>query len=682
MPISPVKILILAIIFGSFVAMIVLVAKQFATTCPSDQRYDEVQKKCIQQCTSSQIYDENYKGGACRKNCQFPSIWSSVSEDCITCIEGEVYDPVAGICVQGCINDSDCGSASGSGPNRIYKTKCVAGKCCDTPCLTKDGYKCCQNCNQDPLNAEQNICCSPSQICQDSNGNTTCCSGTSICINNQCLQPCGPGDERNIKCEQNQKCVVVGNVDSTSNLATQAKTNSNIIYDTNTKNLYTCVNTDTGCYKGNQYAVPPAINNHYPCFQIDKTDTATGLGFCSAKELGNTNGIDLCKTFKNKNECNGNNTCYWYDVLQEMKDEPSQMKLNNIMKQTFNQNNGYYCADDPNLSYGRAVGKQLFSQNVQNSTKSCDYLTCVNELANPSVSDIYYNDKTGACVGIQQCNRQDGLTNQVQSYDQYGNQILQENNNPDWTSNFPESCDTPEAVRQCSNFITETSNICIDGRIIDAKAYCNNNGTSDPFGNCICSIAKPGDTQYYGRRCNLTRAQCNNSGIPSDVSGNVVTCTCDANSGLTGANCNTVKDIPQSLPSDVPDLIRSGCGSLLLIPGPGVTFTSYNVVNGYDRTGFVNTFWSQTPSQTISDYSKNIGGIYVSEGNGVRVTVTINFKNNNSNTTLDFVQNICGTEAPTPWRDRINPVDINNYYFQSGRFFGNYCNVYYIGMNK
>ena len=52
MAISLVKILILVIIFGSFISMIVLVAKQFATTCPSDQTYDQVQKKCKQTCWS------------------------------------------------------------------------------------------------------------------------------------------------------------------------------------------------------------------------------------------------------------------------------------------------------------------------------------------------------------------------------------------------------------------------------------------------------------------------------------------------------------------------------------------------------------------------------------------------------------------------------------------------------
>jgi len=60
------------------------------------------------------------------------------------------------------------------------------------------------------------------------------------------------------------------NVDPTSNVAIQSKTDPNIIYDTVTKKIYTCVNTDTDCYKGNQYAVPPAINNYYPCFQIIK----------------------------------------------------------------------------------------------------------------------------------------------------------------------------------------------------------------------------------------------------------------------------------------------------------------------------------------------------------------------------------------------------------------------------
>ena len=100
-----------------------------------------------------------------------------------------------------------------SGSSVIYKNKCVSGKCCDTPCLTKDGYKCCQNCNSSPDNVDENIC----------------------------LQPCGPGGGRNITCGKNQKCLVIGNVDPTSNVAIQSKTDPNIIYDTVTKkNIYLC----------------------------------------------------------------------------------------------------------------------------------------------------------------------------------------------------------------------------------------------------------------------------------------------------------------------------------------------------------------------------------------------------------------------------------------------------------
>lgn len=644
--------------------------KPKSNTCPNGTEYSNTYNKCIEKCTSEQMYDVNFQNGKCRKICSFPAIWSPKVGDCITCTAGEYYDVKDGICKQGCKSDGDCGSVQG--------TKCINEKCCETPCNTADGYKCCGNCTEDPVNPGTNLCCSPNQICTDSNGKSKCCEGNRICINNKCLLPCGPGDERNISCNPNESCVVVGNIDSDSNIAAQSVTDPKVIYDNNTNTAYTCVNTKTGCFKGNQYAVPPSINNYYPCFSINKTDTESGLGFCSARDLVNDkNLIDSCKNNQNRNDCNTKTGCNWYDVLKEMKTETSQANLNDAIKKTFNQNAGYYCADDTNATYSRAIGKKLFSSNLV-STNTCDYLTCMNEMANPSISDIYYDNETGACVGLQQCNNNtNGLTNNTLTYDEYGNPITESNYSSDWTSYFPPSCGTPEADEQCKKY---PGYICTNGQLIDPNTYCNNHGNA-VSGKCVCNIAKKDEEQYYGSRCNLTkRGHCNNNGIPNDDAG-TIRCTCDANSGMTGTFCNQVADIPQSLPAGVPDLVNSVADFLLLIPGPGVTM---NIVGGSSYNDYSQS--AGKGSQSVSEYTKRIGGLYIGVGSwlfaGINVQVRFNFTNNvkNSSTTITFNSGAAVTESPVV--QMSGSPALNNYYYKQGAWWGDYCNVFYIGMNK
>ena len=347
-----------------------------------------------------------------------------------------------------------------------------------------------------------------------------------------------------------------------------------------------------------------------------------------------------------------------------MKDQPSQEKLNTIIQQTFGEDDGYYCANQPNLSYSRAVGKKLFSSNSAQfaDTSKCDYLTCLNEMANPSVSDIYY-DNNGACVALQQCNHQIGLSNNVQSYDEFGNKILTGNNNIDWTSDFQPNCTSQDAANQCQNY---SGYVCTNGKLVDPNVYCNNNVTADSNGNCVCAFAQTGETQYYGHKCNLTRKNCNNYGIPSDNLDGILSCKCDDNSGFGGPYCNKILDIPQSLPSEVKNrVLYSSCSDLLLIPGPGVTFKSWNVTHG-----------TEYPNQPILNYSVLYiaGGLY-----GITVDVYIHFKNDDSTTTITFNKNPCFASAGNTWMTGM-PV-LNNYYKQDD-IAGGTCTVFFIGMNK
>ena len=124
---------------------------------------------------------------------------------------------------------------------------------------------------------------------------------------------------------------------------------------------------------------------------------------------------------------------------------------------------------------------------------------------------------------------------------------------------------------------------------------------------------------------------------------------------------------------------------MLIISGPGVTFTNCEMIHGFNFTGYKRVWSDPTyPAKTeqLFDLSKNNNSLFLgSIGNGIRGRVTVNFKNNNSSVIVDFVQNECVAEGGNPWIDSVNG-NINNYYRKPGAFWGQICNVYYIGMNK
>jgi len=448
------------------------------------QYYDKIQKKCIVTCNpDSEIY--NPKTNKCRPLCTGTTVWSDSLDTCKDCGKGDKWNEQTLSCNKYCSTDGDCNKDQ----------YCVNNSCCEYPvCKTKDGDKCCNDCSPDPNNQGYSVCCSKLQTC-NVNGKTICCQGGQICNkDNKCVDPCGP-DGSTVVCSDGQKCLQIKDVNNNSNMYKKLSSNTNNYSEQNkdgTTNFYSCLDINDVCQSDTVHAVPPAINNFYPCFEIDKKNKDTGLGFCSYKT--DVTKVNDCKNFEDEKTCTSQD-CKWYNILEYDTDDYSE--LNKVITNTFRTYDGYYCGNnDENKS--RLYGLKL-------DTKKCSYENCVAAVANPTVTDIYYDESTGNCTSLQSCVSTGNLKTSVI------NKSLQ------------------QLIPNCNN--SDTSKICNDLKI--DQRLCDSDGLIKPFGSNCLEPGKIGVTAdgtcictkgYTGNICQYSRNDtCNNHGEPN----NTGSCTCD-----------------------------------------------------------------------------------------------------------------------------------------------------------
>ena len=481
-----IKFITIIVIILAFTGIIYAITTVFATKCPDPDRqhYDPDQKKCIDTCTDDEVYDNITQ--KCRPICTGSSVWSDSLQLCKDCGIGSKWNESTQSCSKSCDDNSQCESG---------KT-CVNSQCCDYPsCKTAEGEKCCKECSPDPNKPDNNLCCSSEQIC-NIGGVTICCTGSKICNGTTCIDPCGT----NLACKEGQKCFQIKNVINPSNMYTKLSTNPNNQSEKNTDgtyNFYSCIDDKNRCTSGNSYSVPASLNNIYPCFDVDKTNTDAGLGFCSY----NTDITKINDCIKNSSEssCTPNADCKWYDILSYQDDA----KLNNVISQTFNEGNGYYCGDNTkNLS-------RLYGVNFDTSN-NCGYEDCLAFTANPSVTDVYYDATTGKCTSLQSCTTLSDLGTNIPNKSLYN--IL------------PKSCDNKTPL--CID-MAKAGQVCdsTTGLIQKIGYNCINGSLINQDGTCKCL-----DKNTAGTNCQFTRTgTCSGLGYPQSNG----TCICDLNSVLT-----------------------------------------------------------------------------------------------------------------------------------------------------
>lgn len=441
-----VKIIILIVILAAFGAIIFAISFAFATKCPTGQTWDKDQQKCIKTCVEDEeVYDTDIND--CRPICTGNSVWSRSLNTCKECPVGSTWNETSQECLLYCSDTTEC----------TTDQSCVEGKCCNyKPCKTIAGDKCCQTCTPDTQNAGYSICCAPEKTCVI-NGQTTCCPGGQICNNGtECVNPCGPAGSNKI-CGSNTECVTIKNVDpiKNPNIFNQLNSNKENLWEQNsdkTYNFYTCLSNKNLCNSSNSFAGPAETANFYPCFDMGNMD-------------------------KNK-------------ILAYTKDNINQFNSN------LGQGQGYYCNDGSGKNLSRLYGVEL-------DTNKCNYTNCIAMLANPSVTDVYYDEKTGNCTSIQSCT--DNISNLQTSID---NKNL----------GFLQSCKDSN-IDVCKN-LGDKGEFCESSSgLIQTLGYnCDPNNSSGYKNGCIC---KP-DTS--GVSCQYSRTKtCNGHGSPN----NDGTCKCD-----------------------------------------------------------------------------------------------------------------------------------------------------------
>ena len=374
----------------------------------------------------------------------------------------------------------------GSGDNKI----CCHDKCCqnDPPHSTCGTKSCCSKVVTGSTN--KYVCCEQDRACLI-NGNADCCPVGTQCRNSECVVSCGP-----VPCAVGEKCVQITNLTSHRAEELKLKYGNKINIDGTT--AYLCIAESQQCHvSGNDESAPPAIDNYYPCYSFPSADSKFGSSYCTGKSPGDSLG---CYEYKDPTSCGKDVKCQWRDVLKHMSSQADIAKsaddIQTDMKNIHDNEFGNYCSPGgKSQSFQRVVAEKLGG--------TCDVQDCLSLMAQPSVTDIDWNETTGICSVLQTCGEiSGGLNNNVLSVD--GNKIVSSPNpsvqNPEsGVTAFTEICkegDYPTDILRAGKVCDYKS-----GKI-NNKTY-NCNLTNYPiFGAEQCEVQLDGKGPYDNDYCN------------------------------------------------------------------------------------------------------------------------------------------------------------------------------------
>lgn len=344
-----------------------------------------------------------FRGSFDMKNCCRPFTYRDTNNNIITGIPPSTqasYNTNDKKVICGCGNGySSCGSSELCCPN---------GMCQSYPGTSGTEYMCCQSADQVcPSTSLAPLCCESGKKCIKNNGIST----------GKCGAVCGS----NI-CNENDICVQIDNV-----------TDSGIIsYFQNRKNANDKVEITDGptnqsgktirfckspqdCLSDDVKVIPSAISNNYFCYPF-RTDGGE-IGYCKPVVLNSsTNKADKDRCFNNisKSSCSATSGCEWKNIMESINSTgpagtntlQNNISTINTDMELLTGNLGQYCTTQGDtLSYSRVLAYQM-------KNDSCDWKNCFANLAQPGISIIDYNNDTGVCIGIKDCN---GSTANMQS---------------------------------------------------------------------------------------------------------------------------------------------------------------------------------------------------------------------------------------------------------------------------
>lgn len=563
-------------------------------TCEEGKTYDTVYKKCLRTCpTGFEPIDDK--------------------DDCyIICENGKTRcgkDECIDLSQQSCIDNKSCKiqNVRNYKENSVSKQECckdneyvnnvkdstdqICSSCDNTIC----GNQCCPkeirsvnpsskdpfdttdfiNKNPGPICVNSKMCCdqtfisSDNKCCQIPLCGTVCCDNNEGCYEGKCKTKCGEAF-----CSDTEVCLEDG-LDSKKCIPKGCPWND-IYYDPQTVTSYFTEENKPKFYTNNDF-----VQNKYviPTCSVSPYLQTSWWGGWSSTVTPEPN-----------------------TPLYVTKDSSARQLQSRVMTTLDDKSNLNQKCLDP-----LACFQKIYQKSVTN----------VKDLTNVNVNDLTVSGNT--CTGKLSCDIRlptiADIKNKCPIRDEKGNFSLQCCGDPNEFKG--EVCPNSQV---CFYDNDKKINKCYSAsrdQTAYNNTYCNGGFASVDNKKIMCDCSKLG-SNIFGMKCNLTRKDCSNSGIPSDNTGNLI-CTCDLNSGVTGQYCDIVIPPPSSRPES---MVGGGCSNLIVIPGPGVTFSdvsceyfSYILTspNGPKRLSGSTTanavLGSISNSSEIIDKVKDLGGI-------------------------------------------------------------------------
>jgi hypothetical protein len=436
-------------------------------------------------------------------------------------------------------------------------------------------------------------------------------------------------------CSPDEECYHMSNISKNSSayimIKNEMKNTSKIQeysgVDDNHSDFYTCKVKPNCSYIDAPFAVPSAINNKYPSFNLQIPNGNTQ--FCSIRNANKDSSEDDAKycfnTYKiNSNLCNQDPKCEWYDLMNTNKDNVGNMS-SAILKIT-EENDGLYCGKE---------GQRIFGKTVA-SNSQCSPIDCFIGIANSQTKQINYNYDTKTCVALLDSKKPiDGKpaignyqlvanNNQLQTIDISDTDSALKSTDPQISSYpyMPDCSETDKVNQLCSktdstySFVSNSSEECQkdSGTLIQPTEYCGPNSEYKD-GRCFCrsngkkwnistyvqdAEAIPGCTtdlcyEFGGKSCQKyptgycygrTKSFLGNDNLNTDNP------DCACNPAYKGKTCTTLVSMKELfsynniIPAEIAvEMIKSGIPineGLFVLPGPGVEIISdINIQSGY-----------------------------------------------------------------------------------------------------